>query len=320
MRMLVENAGENTELRSIQETSQQLTFQTGTLPQLAAIDRGWRNSAFGLFGMGIYCTTIGYFMWQAGVFHTILSNPIGVNLFLLVWGMGMFGIPLAVIAHKLLSAYYVTWTFDRLDRTLRRDAVNLLRNKYTKIYRFDDIEQLAVEQGKDPDNCHNKCCELYLKLRSNQEFTMSQSCYTRDRREQAISLQYHREIAEKMRIYLGYITVDAERADRVYIPTVREVESEKDANWELIKSVGSVLFSPTEKRQSEIENIREKLITDRDNPQLWETLSWHLAMNKEHYRESIEALSQAEALYRDRGDNVMADELAQKISLFQAKI
>jgi hypothetical protein len=83
--------------------------------------------------------------------------------------------------------------------------------------------------------------------------------------------------------------------------------------------VGGALFSARAQRQSDIENIKEKLITDRKNLQLWETLSLHLAMSREHYHESIEALSRAEVLYRDRGDTIKADDLAKKISLFQAK-
>lgn len=43
-------------------------------------------------------------------------------------------------------------------------------------------------------------------------------------------------------------------------------------------------------------------------------------MSKEHTQKSIEALSQAEVIYDNRGDEVRADKLARRIVLFKAKI
>jgi hypothetical protein len=88
----------------------------------------------------------------------------------------------------------------------------------------------------------------------------------------------------------------------------------------MLKSIaGAALFSSKAKRQSQIDHLRVQLITDRQNPQLWETLGFHLAMNKEDYRESIAALFQAEAIYRDRGDEIKANELAKQLALFNSK-
>jgi hypothetical protein len=320
MRILSSTAGEELKLQLVQETSGQLTFQRGGLSQSEAIVQGRRKAMPSLLGLGVFCLLPLTSMLRVGVFNTIPSNPIGINLFMLFWGMGFFGIPLAVVAYTLFSACFVVWTFDQIERTLHQESVNLFRQKHTKIYQFDEIQKIGVEQREDSDNSYNKCCELYITLNAGKEFTLSQSFYTRDRLEQAIALQYHREIAEKMRFCLGQTTIEAERADRVRIPDAQEIEAEKAANWDMVKTVAGGLFSSKEKRQSDIENIKEKLITDRDNAQLWETLSFHLAMSKEHYRESIEALSHAEAIYRDRGDLVKADDLATKIALFSAKI
>ncbi len=320
MRSLSSGASEELKLQLVQETSQQLTFQRGKLSQSEAIEQGWRKSTPALLGLGVFMLLPLTSMWRAGVFSSISSNPIGVNLFLLFWGMGFFGIPLATMAYSLLSACFVTWTFDRLERTVCREAINLFKQKNIKSYRFDEIAKINVEQAEDSDNSHLKCCKLYFNLTSGRKFTLSQSCETTDRREQALALQSHRELADLMRNCLGQVTPDAEQPDRVYIPEAKEVAAEEAANWEMLKSLGSGLFSSKEKRQSDIENIKEKLITDRQNAQLWETLSFQLAMSKEHYRESIAALSQAEAIYRDRGDTVKADDLATKISLFSAKI
>jgi hypothetical protein len=320
MRILSSTAGEQLRLRLVQETSQQLTFQRGILSKSQAIGQGWRNSRFGLVELAILCILILSSMWRGGVFHSISSNPISINLFMLFWGMGMFGIPLVIVAYRLLSACFVSWTFDRSERTLRREGVNILSQKRTKIYRFDEIEKIGVDRGKDSDDNYIKCCKLYITLRSGKEVTLSQSCYTRDRHEHAIALQYHQEIAEKMRTCLGQTTAETERADRVWIPDAQDIAADRAAEWDMLKLLAGGLFSSKEKRQSEIENIKEKLITERDNARLWEQLSWHLAMHKEHYRESIEALSHAETIYRDRGNIVKADDLATKIALFEAKI
>jgi hypothetical protein len=320
MRSLSADAEEELKLHLVQETSQQLTFQRGKRSHSEAIAQGWRKSTPGLLGLSVFMLLPLTFMLRAGVFSSIPSNPIGINLFMMVWGMGFFGIPLATLAYSLLSACFVTWTFDRLDRTVCREAINLVKQKNIKIYRFDEIAKISVEQAEDSDNSYLKCCKLYFDLTSGRKFTLSQSCETTDRREQAIALQYHRELADLMRNCLGQVTPAAEKADRVFIPDAREVAAEDAANWEMLKSLGGALFSSKEKRLSDIENTKEKLITDRENAQLWETLSFHLAMSKEHYRESIDALSRAEAIYRERGDITKADDLARKISLFQAKI
>jgi hypothetical protein len=320
MRMLSSNAGAELQLELVQETSEQVTFQRGKLSQSETIVRGWHNAMPGILGLGTFCLLILTSMWQAGVFKSIPSNPIGINLFLLLWSMLMFGVPLGVAAYSLLRACFVTWTFNRIDRTIRSEGVNLFGQKKVKFYQFDEIEKIVVELVEDMDSSYLKCCELYFQLRSGQEFTVSQGYYTRDRREQAIALHSHRKLAELMRDCLGQVTPAADKAERVYIPNQREIAAERSNDWEMIKSASGALFSSKEKRQTDIENIQEKLITDREDAQLWETLSFHLAMSRDSYRASIEALSQAEAIYRDRGDIIKADELAKKISLFEAKI
>jgi hypothetical protein len=88
----------------------------------------------------------------------------------------------------------------------------------------------------------------------------------------------------------------------------------------MLKSLAVTLFSPKAKRQSQIDRLKEQLITDRENPQLWEELGLYLAMNKEHYRDSMEALFQAEIIYRDRGDEVKANEVARQLALFKNKL
>jgi hypothetical protein len=320
MRILSSNAGSELQLELVRETSQQLTFQRGELSQSAAIDRALRNAVPKLFGLGSFCLIILLLMSRAGVFNSIGSNPSGVNLFLLLWVMGMCGIPLAIAFYLMLRPCFISWTFDRIERTLRREDVNLFKQKRVKIYRFDEISKIGVAQVEDTDSRASKCCELYLTLTSGREFTISQGYFTRDRRDRAIALQAHRELAELMRNFLGHVTPDAERADRVFVPSERDRAAESANNLEMLKSVGGALFSSKAKRQSDIENLQERLITERENPQLWENLSLLLAMSRESYRESIEALSQAEALYRERGDTELADDLARKISLFQAKI
>jgi hypothetical protein len=87
-----------------------------------------------------------------------------------------------------------------------------------------------------------------------------------------------------------------------------------------LKSLAGGLFSSKGKRKSKIDRIKAELTTDRDNPQLWESLAVHCAMNREYYRESIDALSRAEAIYRDRGDSLKADELVRAIASFKSKI
>jgi hypothetical protein len=318
MRILSHNVDRDLQLQLVQSTSKQLTFQCGLLSQSEAIARGWRGALTILVSLGAFCAAIFIVVWNSRVLNSIPDNLAGINLFFLVWGMGMFGIPLSIIVCNLFKPYFIIWTFDRIERKLKREVINLFRQRGINIYQFENIRQVDVKQNEDSDSSYSKCCELYITLTSGKQFTMSQSFYTRDRREQAIALKHHREIAEKMRTFLGHVTAKSERADLVRIPDLREIEAEQAANWEMLKSLGGTLFNSRAKRQSKIENLQEKLIIDRENPQLWETLGLHLAMNKQG-RESIEALFKAEAIYRDRGDEVRANELANKLALFQSK-
>jgi hypothetical protein len=88
----------------------------------------------------------------------------------------------------------------------------------------------------------------------------------------------------------------------------------------MLKSLMVTLFSSKAKRQCQIDRLKEQLITNRENPQLWEKLGLYLAMNREHCRDSMEALFQAEIIYRDRGDEVKANELARQLALFKNKV
>jgi hypothetical protein len=324
MRILSPNADRELELQIVQETSQQLTLQRGLLSRSAAIEKGWLSLLRVIRPICLFTLIFLYLMYKNGTFDATMSKPTGMYHLLMSTGVMSAGLllllPIAVILYELLKSYSIVWTFNRLERVLEKSRMNLLNYHRIDKHPFDEIDFIGVEQNEDSDNEYVKCCELYLAFHSGKQITLSQSCYTFDRRAQAIALQQHREIAEKMRSFLGHNTPDTERADRVRIPTVREVESENNVDWDTVKGAMSVLFGSREHRQSEIDNLQEKLITDRENPQLWEALSLQLAMNKEKYRESIEALSHAESIYRDRGDETKANELAKKIALFKAKI
>ncbi|MFM2304980.1 MAG: hypothetical protein RLZZ135_2392 [Cyanobacteriota bacterium] len=320
MRILSHHLDRELELQLVQSTSQQLTFQRGTLSQSAALDRGWRNVLMPIISLGTFCIWTFSIMSKGRVLDSIPSNLDGINLFILVWGMGMLGIPISIVIYSLFKPYFIVWTFDLIERKLKREGINLFRKKWIKTYQFETIRAVNVKQNEDSDSSYRKCCELYITLISGKEFTMSQSFYTSDRREQAIALKHHREIAEKMRNFLGQTTADLERADRVFIPTAREIAAEQTANWDMLKSLAVTLFSPKAKRQSQIDRLKEQLITDRENPQLWEELGLYLAMNQEHYRDSMEALFQAEIIYRDRGDEVKANEVARQLALFKNKL
>jgi hypothetical protein len=304
------------QLQIVQETSQQLTCQRGLLSRSDAIAQAQRNAIPGLLVVSFFCITTLNMASQGGLFKAMRSNPTGANLGIIAIGLVALGIPAAIAGYEIFSSCFIAWTFDRSNRTLSKESVNILKQKRVKTYRFDEVAKIGVEQSKDLDNENIKCSELFCALTSGQEFTLSQGFYTSDRREQAISLQYHREIAEKLRTYLGHQTDAADRSDRVYIPAERD----RSVDWEMLKSLAGGLFSSKGKRKSKIDRIKAELTTDRENPQLWENLALHCAMNREYYCEGIDALSRAEAIYRDRGDFLKADELAQTIASFKSKI
>jgi hypothetical protein len=130
---------------------------------------------------------------QGGLFTAMRSNPTGANLVIIAIGLVTLGVPLTIAGYKIFSGCFIAWTFDRFDRVLSKESVNILNQKRVKTYRFDEIAKIGVEQDKDFDYESIKCSKLFCVLTSGKEFTLSQGFYTGDRREQAISLQYHRK-------------------------------------------------------------------------------------------------------------------------------
>ena len=224
MRLITSRNIDNLELQLIQETSQQLTFQQGKIPQSKAMSHKWRTAIAPVIALSLFCIIMFSIVWKGGIVMSVFSNPIGVNLFLLIWAMVMFGIPIAIICVNLFKAYSVVWTFDQLDRTLRREGITLFGQKWVCIYRFEDVQQIGIEQHWDSHDKYRKCCELYLVLKSGREFTMSRGLWldTGDKHEQAISLQHHRDIAKKMRNCLGHPSTPASEKLIGFVSPVQE--------------------------------------------------------------------------------------------------
>jgi hypothetical protein len=320
MRILKPNAARELELQLVQETSQQLTFQRGIQSQSEVIKLAWYGWVRWLILLSIFDTGIFFAVWKSGLLNHIQSYLNRIDGIMVIWAIGIVGMPIALIIYNLLKSHFIIWTFDRLDRVVQKVGTNLFGQQRIVKYPFAEIDRVEVVQDEDSDNHYRKCCELYISLKSGKQITLSQSCYTLDRRLQAIALQQHREIAEKMRNFLGHITTEKDKAEGVYIPTIEEIERDKAADWDTLKSAFSLIFSSKEHRQTQINDIRSKIATDRENPHLWEKLSLYLATSQEHRFESIQALRQAEKIYRDRGDETKANELAKKLAEFKGKI
>jgi hypothetical protein len=101
MRILSHHVDRELELQLVRSTSQQLTFQRGILSQSTALDRGWRNALMVIISLGSFCIGTFSIVWKGRLLDSIPANLSGINLFILVWGMGMFGILISIIIDNL---------------------------------------------------------------------------------------------------------------------------------------------------------------------------------------------------------------------------
>jgi hypothetical protein len=223
-----------------------------------------------------------------------------------VW---MTAISIAVAILIYFNPYWVTWTLDRDSCQFIRTTHRCLLGKSKRSFSFDQIREVKVDQYESADSEGVVCAYLCIVLTSGKEIKLSQSKFSYDKREKAIALKYHREIAEKMRHYLGLSTPPQERAEDVYVPSIAEIQQEKAAAWAMLKDLFSAVFSKPEMKQAKINELRQQIAQDPHEAKKWEQLGLFLVQQKATLQEGFNAYRRAEQLYRDCGEIEKADEI-----------
>ncbi|WP_392533659.1 hypothetical protein [Nostoc sp. C117] len=310
MRVRQPCADHELELQLIHESPLELTFQKGNIPQLIAIKTARKNLLVNTIKIG----AVILFLFGGFIYQSILH---GIKQLLPISNLQFFALIAVLLLISLIyvmfSPCFLLWIFDQTNKQLVEIKTNLLAKQQKRTFKFSEIEAINVQEDYDDSF---QCTELYLVLKSGKEFTLSQSSYSLKTRNKAIALKYHREIAEKMRSFLGWdneaIPIN-ERAEAVYIPTEEEIKQDIESNLKMVKETLGTLFSSKAKKQEKIQELHSQINQDPSNPETWESLAMILGLQRNTLQECIDAFVQAESLYRQRGDIDKANKMEELI-------
>lgn len=200
MRRIGQPRGQELQLHLIHETSLELTFQLGTIPQSAKLmKKAWiswfLNLVVGVLFVGFTLVFMNAFI---NTKRTIPIPSSSFHPFYLFFAIFIIA-PIIMSIYGLYSPYFTIWTFDRLSQRLVKTTTNLW-GKNTYIFPFHEIKTIEVEEHHDD---RHTVTELYMVLKSGKQLTLSVSSYTINENEKADNLKYHQRIAEKMRHQAG---------------------------------------------------------------------------------------------------------------------
>ncbi|MHC0064038.1 hypothetical protein ACWATR_14230 [Nostoc sp. UIC 10890] len=196
MRIRGQPRGQESQLQIVQETSLELTFQLGVQPKSAAFKNAWISC----------CVNLVIAVLVIGFIYTLMRNmtndpniPSRNSFFYYIFGIWMLG-PIIILISIPFHKYFTVWTFNRTRQQIFKTTTYLFRKDHTKIFSFSEVKSIQVEQDYDDSDA---CTELYMVLKSGKEMTLSQSSYNSNTSKQVSDLQFHEEIAQKMRHHLG---------------------------------------------------------------------------------------------------------------------
>jgi hypothetical protein len=130
--------------------------------------------------------------------------------------------------------------------------------------------------------------------------------------------KHHQELLLSVRTILGFSTYDiaAQLRRNPVIPTELELERQKaqavaDATASL-KNIVKLTFSSQASKSAELESLRTKTLTQREDPQVWEQFALVLSLQKNAPKaEIVSAYRRAESLYLDLDDIASATAISE---------
>ncbi len=202
MRIIKSPCGKQLQLKLVQETPLELTFQQGDRPRSSISIQKARIGS--LIGLVIFILFIGA-VW-AVIYSVVNTKRDG---FILpdsaFYGFYFFGIlftiiPLISIIFTPSPALFIHWTFDRPGQRIIKTTTPVWGQLRTEIYHFKEVKLLEVQEYHDYPHAHT---ELYMILKSGKELFLSASSYDFAESQKSDNLKYHQIIAEKIRHQVG---------------------------------------------------------------------------------------------------------------------
>jgi hypothetical protein len=242
---------------------------------------------------------------------------------LLLWGAA-FALIIFLTGKAIADSGYKTFVFDRVQKQLIINTATVIGHKVVTIVPFGQIRGAQLDE-RDHEGISISVFltlddwEFWGLTHPNTIGLSSFGCVTSAKTVKTLTAtKHHQELLLSVRNILGLSTYDisAQLRRSPAIPTELELEQQKaqavaDATASL-KQIVKLTFSSQASKSAELESLRTKTLTHREDPQVWEQFALVLSLQKNAPKaEIVSAYRRAEALYLDRDDIASATAISE---------
>ncbi len=253
-----------------------------------------------------------------------LQNSLfSLSAILILWG-AVFVLIIFLAGKAIADSGYKTFVFDRIQKQLVVNTATIIGRKVVTIIPFAKIRDVQLDE-RDYEGIS---ISVFLKLDDWEFLGMTHphsinlssfGCVTSARTVKTLTAtRHHQELLLSVRNILGFSTYDiaAQLQRSPAIPTEAEIERQKAqavANATAsLKKIAKLTFSSQASKSAELESLRIKTLTQREDPQVWEQFALVLSLQKNVSKaEVVNAYRRAEALYLDRDDIASATAISE---------
>jgi hypothetical protein len=242
---------------------------------------------------------------------------------LLLWGAA-FALIIFLTGKAIADSGYKTFVFDRVQKQLIVSTATVIGRKVVTIVPFCQIRGAQLDE-RDHEGISISVFltlddwEFWGLTHPNTIGLSSFGCVTSAKTVKTLTAtKHHQELLLSVRNILGLSTYDisAQLRRSPAIPTELELEQQKaqavaDATASL-KQIVKLTFSSQASKSAELESLRTKTLTQREDPQVWEQFALVLSLQKNAPKaEIVSAYRRAESLYLDRDDIARATAISE---------
>jgi hypothetical protein len=237
-----------------------------------------------------------------------------VSAILLLWGAA-FALIGFLIWQAIADSGYKIILFDRVQKQLIINTATIIGRKVVKTIPFGQIRDAQLSERQYDRISISVFLVLddweFLGLTHPNTINLSNfgSVTTAKTVETLTASKHHQELLLAVRNILGFSTyeISAQLQHSRAIPTEAELEQQQayeiEAAKESLKKIAKLTFASKESRSAELESLRTKTLTHREDPQVWEEFALVLSLQKNAPKtEVVNAYRRAESLYLDRQD------------------
>jgi hypothetical protein len=242
------------------------------------------------------------------------NSWITLSALFLLWGTA-FVLIIFLTWKAIADSGYKTFVFDRIQKQLTINTATIIGRKVVTIIPFGQIRDAQLSERQYDRISISVFLVLddweFLGLTHPNTINLSSfgSVTTVKTVETLTASKHHQELLLAVRNILGFSTyeISAQLQHSRAIPTEAELEQQQayeiEAAKESLKKIAKLTFASKESRSAELESLRTKTLTHREDPQVWEEFALVLSLQKNAPKtEVVNAYRRAESLYLDRQD------------------